>query len=268
MNGGRHNKAAPPAGDTLLMLSGGIDSVYALYTHLTTTDAPIRTHHVHLRNWEGRDRAEAAAVQRVLGWARRNGYGDRITHTQSTTDFGDIRYLVRDHHTWGFWAGVILANPVNAGITKVIRTFHADSVREGVDSPARKRADDAWQRPIEFIAQRPIELVHPMIHMTKAEVVRALPAELRALCWWCRRPRRGQQPCHECHTCRQVDAALAEIQPGTRPTRAAPRRETPAPAVPASVIVTEGATAPTPPAEPVDLPVRPRPSRSRKRKGA
>lgn len=193
--------------DTLLLLSGGVDSVWALWKHLTTTSEPIRTHHVHLINWEGRTRFEAHAVKKVLAWARKNGFGNRIIHSESTTDVGNLKWIPRDHHTWGFWAGFILADPSNAGITKVIRTFHIDSVEGGVDSPTRHRADEAWRRPIEFMARRPVELVWPMIGLTKADVVRDLPAELLELCWWCRRPRAGR-PCHACHTCRQVDAAL------------------------------------------------------------
>lgn len=187
------------------MLSGGIDSVWALWKHLTTTDAPIRTHHVHLHNWEGRAALEGEAVAKVLAWARDNGFARRVTHTESTTDFGSIRRIPRDHHAWGYWAGCIFfAEP---DLKRVIRTFHLDSVRAGVDSPERRRADEAWRRPIEFISQRPVELVWPMIHMTKAEVVRDLPDELLKLCWWCRRPN-GRKACHACHTCHQVDAAL------------------------------------------------------------
>lgn len=210
----------PEGPSTLLMLSGGVDSVWALHQHLTTTTEPIRTHHVRLINWEGRARFEAQAVKKVLTWARKNGHAGRVIHSESTTDVGTLRWIPRDHHTWGFWAGFILADPRNAGITKVIRTFHKDSVEGGVDSPTRHRADAAWRQPIEFIARRKVELVHPMIHMTKAEVVRDLPPELLALCWWCRRPK-GGRPCHSCHTCQQVDAALGR---GSRPRQ---REETP-----------------------------------------
>lgn len=189
------------------MLSGGIDSVWALHNHLTTTNAPIRTHHVHLHNHERRAEAEAAAVQRVLNWVRERGWAHRVIHTSSTTDYGTLRWIPRDHHTWGYWAGVILADPRNASITRVLRTYHLDSAPGGADSPTRVRADEAYRRPIEFITNRPMELVHTMLHMTKADVIRSLPREVLALCWWCRRPRAGRE-CHECHTCKQVNAVL------------------------------------------------------------
>lgn len=189
------------------MLSGGLDSVWALWRHLEDTNERIRTHHVHLVNRENRHLAEAQAVHSVLAYMSARGWRDRIVHSESTTKWGNLRHIPRDHHTWGYWAGVILSDPKNQGITRVIRTFHVDSVEGGPDSPMRARADDAWRRPIEFISERPIELVHPMIHMTKAQVIADLPADLRELCWWCRRPN-GGRPCGSCHTCRQVNAAL------------------------------------------------------------
>lgn len=196
----------PP--DTLLLLSGGLDSVLALWLHVKAGRA-IRTHHVRLSNWEGRQAAEAAAVGRVLDWMRANGYGRLIHHTESKFDYGDLRYIVRDHNIWGLVAGIVLADPKRAGnVTKVIRTFHRDSVVGGAASSHGQRAAEAWDQPIQRLARNPITYVYPLADMTKAEIVRALPDDLLALCWWCRRPRSGQ-PCHDCHTCRQVDAALA-----------------------------------------------------------
>lgn len=193
-----------------MLLSGGLDSVWALWKHLTTTDEPIRTHHVHLVNSEHRHEAEAQAMHRVLHWMHAHGYGTRIQHTESTLNFGNLRWHPRDHHAWGYWAGSILADPKNRHLTKVIRTFHMDSVTDGIDGPTRQRADAAWLTPIQFISGRTdIELEHVMLHMTKADVIRDLPPDLRALCWWCRRPRAGR-PCHECHTCHQVDAVIGK----------------------------------------------------------
>lgn len=195
--------------DALLLLSGGIDSVQALHARCAAGER-TRTHFVHLRNWEGRAAAEARAVRSALAWLDKR-YPGLVTHTSSSVDYGDLRYIVRDHNWWGLWAGVILANPRNERITKVIRTFHRDSVVGGLDSPAGRAAERGWREPIERLTarrSRPVELVYPQLGMTKAEIIAALPADLLALCWYCRRPR-GGRPCHQCHTCEQVDAALA-----------------------------------------------------------
>lgn len=190
----------------LLMLSGGLDSVQVLHSRLMAGEA-TRTHYVHLRNWEGREPYEAKAVKAVLQWARSKGYGHLIQHTESTFDYGDIKYIVKDHNIWGMVAGIILANPANAHITQVLRTFHRDSVVGGLSSKAGQAAEVAWRWPIERLGKVEREFVYPQLNMAKAEIIEALPRDLLRLCWYCRRPQRGQL-CHKCHTCKQVDAAL------------------------------------------------------------
>lgn len=193
--------------DALLMFSGGLDSVQALHARLVAGRS-TRVHHVRLRNWEGRAAHEHRAVRRVLSWAQRNGYSRLIDYTESGFDYGDLRYVVRDHNVWGLFAGIILANPANAHLTQVIRTFHRDSVVGGLESAAGQAAETGWRVPIERLAKHDVEFVYPQIGMTKAEIIAALPDDLLAASWWCRRPRAGK-PCHRCHTCRQVDAARA-----------------------------------------------------------
>lgn len=190
----------------LLMLSGGLDSAWCL-RHLVESGLPVRTHHVTLRDWEGRASVEDRAVTNVLRWAKDNGHGHLITHSRSTVDFGDLRWIPKNFHLWAYWAGVIMANPANAAITKVVLPRHSDAFT----SPAgAKKSDTAYKTHIKAICGRTPELVFPMVHLTKAEVVRDLPADLREACWWCRRPRNGK-PCHNCMTCRQVDPALEGV---------------------------------------------------------
>ena len=187
----------------LLMLSGGLDSAWCL-KHLVESGLPVRTHHVTLRDWEGRAHVEGQAVGRVLDWARRNGYGHLITHSTSAVDFGDVMWIPQNFHLWAYWAGTLMAAPANKAIDKVVLPRHSDAFT----TPAgAKRSDAAYRAHIKAISGRTPKLVYPMAHLTKAEVVRDLPADLRSACWWCRRPRNGQ-PCHECMTCKQVDPAL------------------------------------------------------------
>lgn len=191
------------------MLSGGIDSVQALHARCEA-GLPTRTHFVHLINHEGRTASERHAVERVLRRFRRD-YPGLITHSQSTFDYGDLGYLVKDHNSHGLWAAIILADPANEHITQVVRTFHRDSVRGGLDSPAGRAAERGWREPVERLTAKraqPVEFVYPQVNMTKGEIMAALPPDLLRMCWYCRRPRYGRT-CHECHTCRQVDAVLA-----------------------------------------------------------
>lgn len=195
--------------DALLLYSGGIDSVQALYAR-AKSGLPTRVHHVQLRNWEGRAPLEKRATQATLAFIERKFPG-MVTYTESGFDYGDLRYVVRDHNIWGLVAGIVLANPKEAHVSQVIRTFHRDSVKGGLESPAGQAAERGWRESIaRMTASRdtPVELVYPQRHMTKGDIMAAMPKELLALCWYCRRPR-GGQPCHECHACHQVDAVLA-----------------------------------------------------------
>ena len=90
----------------------------------------------------------------------------------------------------------------------VIRTFHRDSVVGGLESAAGQAAERGWRDNIARLAKHDVEFTYPQLRMTKGEIIGGLPAELLSLCWYCRRPKHGK-PCHECHTCKQVDAVLA-----------------------------------------------------------
>ena len=62
-------KAPTPRGErprTLLMLSGGLDSVALLVNLLQETDDEIHAHHIELHNFENRGRAETDAIFRIL----------------------------------------------------------------------------------------------------------------------------------------------------------------------------------------------------------
>lgn len=195
--------------DTLLLYSGGIDSVQALYAR-AKAGLPTRVHHVVLLNWERRAQYEKAAVRSTLAWIEKR-YPGMVEYTESGFDYGDLKYIVRDHNIWGLVAGIILANPKNAHLTKVLRTFHRDSVKGGLESPAGRAAERGWRESIDRLTVKrdePVEFTYPQIEMAKGDIMAAMPAGLLELTWYCRRPR-GGRPCHECHTCKQVDAVVA-----------------------------------------------------------
>lgn len=192
--------------DTLLMLSGGIDSAYCLLQHVRA-GLPIRTHHVVLADWEGRQRVEAQATKEILAWMRRNGFAHLITHSESSVNFGTIKWLPKNFYLWAYWAGTIMAAPSNRNITNIIIPRHSDAFRGGPDSPGAQKSDEAYKTTIKLISGREPNLVYPIVHMAKAEVVQAMPRDLLRLCWYCRTPN-GGKPCGKCMTCKQVQPAL------------------------------------------------------------
>ena len=192
--------------DTLLLLSGGIDSAYCMWRALSEGRS-LHVHHVHLTNHEGRLQYEARAVERILKWMRGRGLTN-FRYTENPLGMGTLGWIPKDHCFWAQFIGTICANPKNRHITRVIRPDHWDSVPGGPDSPAMKQADRRYRNISYEICERELIWEHPIQRMMKAEVVHAMPRDLLELCWYCRRPTHRGKPCHRCYTCRLVDAAL------------------------------------------------------------
>lgn len=195
-------KASSPA--VLLMLSGGLDSAWCL-RHYAEQGRRLRTHHVSLHDHEGRGAVEDRAVNRVLKWAEKQGYGHLIEHSTSRVEWGSTGWIPKNYHLWAWWAGAILAAPQHRGITEIALPRHSDAF---TSSTGAVLSDRAYAAHIEAIAGRSVTVLTPMLHLTKAQVVADLPPELVKAAWWCRRPEPTGAPCHRCMTCRQVDPAL------------------------------------------------------------
>lgn len=183
------------------MLSGGIDSAYCLYKHLKD-DKEIRLHHVNLSDREGRRKMEAKAVKAILGYFKHKNH--LITYTESSVDFGTLRYTPFNYYLWAYWAGAIFKS--NSNLTKIIIPRHSDAFVGS--SGSGEQSNEAYINTIELISGRRPELLFPMLHLTKAEVIEDTPVELLKLTWYCRRPTPSQQPCKECKTCKQVRPTL------------------------------------------------------------
>src|SRR5690606_4019228 len=192
--------------DTLLLLSGGIDSAYCMWRALLE-GRTLLVHHVHLTNREGRVAYEAQAVQRILDWMRGKGL-DRVVYSDSAFDYGTVRHIVRDHGIWALWIGILLSDPKHRQIRHVIRPDHYDSARDGPDGAEMQRAHRRYRNISFEVCERELVFEHPIQHMMKAEVVQAMPPDLLELCWYCRWPTRDGKPCHRCYTCKLVDPAL------------------------------------------------------------
>src|SRR5690606_12267323 len=163
----------------------------------------LLVHHVHLKNHEGRLQYEAQAVERILDWMRGRGL-TAFRYTESAFDYGTLPFIVKDVHLWAFHIGIIMADPRNRGITKTIVPRHWDAFPTGPDGPGPARTNRVYREIPRQICGREPELLFPIVHMKKADVIRDMPRGLLELCWWCRRPKNGR-PCHECYTCHLVD---------------------------------------------------------------
>lgn len=192
--------------DTLLLLSGGIDSAWVLWRRVQA-GLVTRTHHVVLADHEGRAEVEKLATDRVLAWIRANGGQHLIHHSESHVDFGSVPWIPQNYYLWAYWAGTLMAAPRNKRLRKVLIPRHSDAFAGGPDSLGAQHSDEAYTRIVETISGRKPELLYPMKHLSKEQVVRSMPRDLLSLCWYCRTPKYGSA-CGACRTCRQVQPAL------------------------------------------------------------
>jgi 7-cyano-7-deazaguanine synthase in queuosine biosynthesis len=185
------------AADVLLNLSGGIDSALCLW-RAQQEGRRVLTHHIVLATSRGRERHEAQAVDRILGWMP-----EPTEHVESSFGWGDLQ-RVRDVHVWALFTGAILARRPAVG--EVIVPTHADAFTT-MDEPWRQRSAEALDEIVYAVARRRPVYSRPLAGMTKAQIIAEIPDDLLDLCWWCRTPTVRGKPCHRCLTCRQVDRA-------------------------------------------------------------
>jgi len=183
--------------DTLINLSGGVDSVYCTWKLLK--DNPNKKYLVHhvARSKIVRTRKEKEAVDNVLKYFEDN----------SLTNFKYIEttgYLlpksvspVKGIEMIGYFTGVILRSYPD--ITKVVICANAEDLvqGEGYNLRSKTRFDitHATSRGVE------VEYLYPLKHMTKGEIADALPVELLSLCFYCRKPDTDGNPCGKCQPC-------------------------------------------------------------------
>lgn len=199
-----------PSGRALLNLSGGVDSAYAAWRWLSERRGRLLIHHCHLRNREGRLDVEAAAYRATLAWLRENGFDD-FEVVETGFDYGTVPHIVWDIEIIGFLTGLVLRGNGYKDITKVIMTATADDLRIRNIQRRQRRRDQLAQL---MLPTKKIEPVWISRHLTKKQMMQAMPAELLALTWSCRRPREGR-PCGECYTCKLTTRAGLHSRPAS-----------------------------------------------------
>ncbi len=192
--------------DTLLMFSGGLDSTWCLWQRCKE-GLPTRVHHVVLKDREGRQNEEVKATTDIMSYMRKQGWDHLITYSESKVDFGSL-FVPYNYYLWAYWSGAIFAG--DKRLKNVVIPRHSDAFEDGPDGPYAQASNSAYRTIIKEIAKREPNLLFPMIHLTKAEIVADLPEDLRSLAWYCRRPKAGT-PCNQCRTCRMVNPALASV---------------------------------------------------------
>ena len=179
------------------MYSGGLDSLGMIYKLLTDPDYKdyvLHIHHIHQRNVEHRNQAEAIVVERVLKELEQLGF----SFIYSESEIGSQPYngqFMYDTDSINFFAGYICS--VNPRIKKVALGMQANDHNHTLED-RRKRADAI------LAAFTPVKKIYPVLEMSKREIYDGLPESLRDMFWSCRRPVYSEKniaPCGRCDTC-------------------------------------------------------------------
>ena len=184
----------------VIMLSGGLDSVAALY-RTVTDDAykglHVHAHHVRLYSVEHRFDAEYEAVKSVMAWFD-NWYPGAVGFSVSHFQVPQCGTLLFDNYATKFVGGYFASHPlirVGYGVT-------ADDRDHNQGATHLQKGFEIWN----VFATEPA--LYPVQDWSKAECWNNLPPDLRELTWSCRRPVRkstGFEPCNRCWACKELD---------------------------------------------------------------
>lgn len=202
----------------LLMLSGGIDSTYALFKYLTETDFPIHVHHISMRvAEEPRYTLEDRMCTNIIGFC--GGYRN-LTYTESVFEF-NLPYTGWDTDVQLLIGARVAANLEAKRVNLVLGT-NADAVEreEVIERNKHNVLYNLWEANIASIDAERRDRINPVIHLpfervTKTQMIREMPTGLRKMTWSCRKPKEvGDEyvPCGKCHACVARDKALWECR--------------------------------------------------------
>ncbi len=192
---------------TLLMFSGGIDSLFTLHQLLTETDDVVWAHHVNLVNREGRHRAESEACGNIVAWLTERVR--RFRYTESTLDHSAFAMFGRDVTMVAFEAGLVVQNAHvqwKRGFDRWMLGYCKEESEEVL--PSGTVADSSNRRSL---TEQAVALsAHPMVPpklfrpelLAKQAQIEAMPAELVQLAWTCRQPRWEAAVATECGVCK------------------------------------------------------------------
>jgi 7-cyano-7-deazaguanine synthase in queuosine biosynthesis len=185
----------------VIMHSGGLDSLAALYLTLRDTGIPVHAHHIRMK-FEFRVSQELAAVQRQWTWLATNM---RPFTTTISLDPNEARLGLRDEHVVLPAAATALTTLAGFGRVMTGRCHEESQGEEGGAFDPEAHAKFEVIAGIPYIDAR---LFDPSRDWTKRQKFDALPASLRETAWGCRGSFRADfKACGHCHTCTRYEAA-------------------------------------------------------------
>ena len=186
----------------MIALSGGLDSIYALWKWFNTWPGEsIVIHHVELRHRaENRLEPERRAVENIMNWFRAQGYDNFFYHT-SGWDYGDIpRIHLKDIQIVAMFSAALLKMKEYSTVNNLILSWHKGEV----NAPSNNRGFRVRNMLRTMEVPRYINFLFPIEHLTRRQMVEELPEELLSFVHSCRSPlNEDGEPCGKCIACKQ-----------------------------------------------------------------
>ncbi len=188
------------------MFSGGLDSTAMLVQLLAENDEPLRVHHIHLQNAEGRAAAEQEATEAIVAWCRAR-YRP-FQYSQSGLDFRGLEAIPIDYLSIAFVACQVAID--TPGCRRIaVGSLARDTDIENRSARQRRVFDEMYAcYRARKLGEPSVEWIYPVYRRSKEDLAAGLPPELLQLTWSCRRPladasdgRSRYRPCGACKAC-------------------------------------------------------------------
>lgn len=201
--------------DSLVPLSGGIDSTAALYKVLKENPSKnylvFRVDMVHGTSGH-RTTREAMATEKIIAWLFKNGFPN-FCFREVGINYASLGMTppVWDSEVINFFGAMLIQGK--------------PEISEFIDGAIENDfADPDFQNRLDKIAEilylhtgksrEELKIEFPVRHLSKYEVIQSIPPELLSLTWSCRYPKIVAPwtfgRCHECPQCILIDKVLKE----------------------------------------------------------
>lgn len=198
---------------SLLMFSGGLDSVALLWNLLQHTEQKLHVHHIEICNFENRDRAENMAIDRVMEYVKDTCRDFDYSVSANIFNLGKGGGL--DQTLALFTASRVVA--ALGGTETFVYTGHIQPALWEMQEGAAvfnacfigKRWKPLWLTPLSHVAGG--------FQQRKVNIYESMPQELADMTWSCRKPVWDDTdtvptPCGTCHACKGRQAIKNAIE--------------------------------------------------------
>lgn len=199
---------------SIVMLSGGLDSVALLGTVLAETNQHVHAHHIEIRNFENRAEVENRVTPKIVEYCRKH-YRD-FEFSSSVNEFNVGLGGGTDLQLALFVAGrltVALGGNIDIVYTgHIVPPYWELSEGSAIFSAVflHRKFKPEWLWPLS-------KLTSPF-SQRKIDIYESIPKELADMAWSCRKPvfvDGGFEPCGACHACKARQKLAASLEART-----------------------------------------------------